>query len=144
MKIVPSSFTAMTELQIPRVGCGAVVRDADGRILLIQRGRDPERGHWGLPGGKVDWMETVEAAVVREVREETALEVQLLRLLCVADHFEPALAQHWVAPIYEARATTCTEASIQEPGVQTGLGWFAVDSLPQPLTQATVQALARL
>ncbi|MFB3128375.1 MAG: NUDIX domain-containing protein, partial [Lysobacteraceae bacterium] len=67
----------MTELQIPRVGCGAVVRDADGRILLIQRGRDPERGHWGLPGGKVDWMETVEAAVVREVREETALEVTL-------------------------------------------------------------------
>ena len=93
----------MTELQIPRVGCGAVVRDADGRILLIQRGRDPERGHWGLPGGKVDWMETVEAAVVRETREETALEVTLLRLLCVADHFEPTLAQHWVAPIFEAR-----------------------------------------
>ncbi len=137
-------FSAMTELQIPRVGCGAVVRDADGRILLIQRGRDPERGHWGLPGGKVDWMETVEAAVVREIREETALEVTLLRLLCVADHFEPALAQHWVAPIFEARAAAGAEASIQEPGVQTGLGWFALDALPQPLTQATVQALARL
>ena len=95
----------MTELQIPRVGCGAVVRDADGRILLIQRGRDPERGHWGLPGGKVDWMETVEAAVVRETREETALEVTLQRLLCLADHFEPTLAQHWVAPIFEAPGT---------------------------------------
>jgi len=97
-----------------------------------------------MPGGKVDWMETVEAAVVREIREETALEVTLLRLLCVADHFEPALAQHWVAPIFEARAAAGAEASIQEPGVQTGLGWFALDALPRPLTQATVQALARL
>lgn len=121
----------MTELQIPRFGCGAVVRDADGRILLIQRGRDPERGHWGLPGGKVDWMETVEAAVVREIREETALEVTLLRLLCVADHFEPALAQHWVAPIFEARAAAGAEASIQEPGGGRP-GWAGSRWMPCP------------
>ncbi|WP_155518707.1 NUDIX domain-containing protein, partial [Xanthomonas euvesicatoria] len=49
----------------PRVGCGAFIQRADGRLLLVLRGRAPEQGHWGLPGGKVDWMETVEATVVR-------------------------------------------------------------------------------
>ncbi|HIE0125926.1 NUDIX domain-containing protein [Stenotrophomonas maltophilia] len=47
----------MSELQIPRVGCGTVVHGAQGHILLIQRGRNPERGHWGSPGCKVDWYE---------------------------------------------------------------------------------------
>ena len=46
-----------TDLQQPRLGCGAVIQRADGAILLVQRGRPPEQGHWGLPGGKVDWME---------------------------------------------------------------------------------------
>ena len=42
-----------TDLQQPRLGCGAVIQRADGAILLVQRGRPPEQGHWGLPGGKV-------------------------------------------------------------------------------------------
>lgn len=138
-----TEFT-VSDPQIPRLGCGAIVRDAEGRVLLIRRGREPEVGHWGLPGGKVDWMETVEDAIVREIREETSLHVRLTRLICVANHFEPVLNQHWVAPVYEAHIIDSTCASIQEPGVQTGLAWYSIDALPQPLTVATIQAIARL
>jgi len=133
-----------TAAQQPRVGCGAVIQRADGAVLLVQRGRPPEQGHWGLPGGKVDWMETVEAAVVREVREETGLRVAIQRLLCVVDHFEPALQQHWIAPVYLVRTLDDTTAVLQEPEVLLALGWFSPDALPAPLTLSARQGLAQL
>jgi 8-oxo-dGTP diphosphatase len=54
---------------------GAVIHDPTGRLLLIQRGHDPHRGLWSLPGGRIEAGESPEEAVVREVREETGLEV---------------------------------------------------------------------
>ncbi|NWF34977.1 NUDIX domain-containing protein [Stenotrophomonas sp. SAM-B] len=131
-------------LQQPRLGCGAVIQRADGAILLVQRGRQPEQGHWGLPGGKVDWMEKVEDAVVREVLEETGLEVTVERLLCVVDHFEPALGQHWVAPVYLARVPATAQATLREPEAILALDWFQPDALPALLTVSATQGLAQL
>jgi ADP-ribose pyrophosphatase YjhB (NUDIX family) len=54
---------------------GAVVHDAAGRLLLIRRGHEPHRGLWSLPGGRIEAGESPEEAVVREVREETGLDV---------------------------------------------------------------------
>jgi 8-oxo-dGTP diphosphatase len=54
---------------------GAVVRDPAGRLLVIRRGRPPGEGLWSLPGGRVESGETDAVAVVREVREETGLDV---------------------------------------------------------------------
>ena len=63
-------------VSLPVVPCvGAVVHDAAGRLLLVQRGREPHRGRWSLPGGRVEAGESPEQAVEREVREETGLSV---------------------------------------------------------------------
>lgn len=55
---------------------GAVVHDAAGRLLMIRRGTPPGRGLWTLPGGRVEPGESDEAAVVRELLEETGLHVK--------------------------------------------------------------------
>lgn len=130
----------------PRVGCGAFIQRADGHLLLVLRGRAPEQGHWGLPGGKVDWMETVEHAVVREVLEETGLHVQLRGVLCIVSYFEPELTpqQHWVAPVYVAAIRGSEHAERREPEAIADIGWFALDALPKPLTTSTLQALQHL
>lgn len=60
---------------------GAVITDGAGRILLIQRGKPPGEGLWSVPGGRVEPGETDVAAVVREVREETGLVVNVGALL---------------------------------------------------------------
>src|SRR3989344_168461 len=55
----------------------------DNKLLLIERALNPYKGFWALPGGHVDWNETVEEAVEREVKEETNLIVISLQLLGV-------------------------------------------------------------
>ena len=57
----------------------AIIEFPNNKILLIKRGTVVFRGYWALPGGKVDAGETVEEAVVREVREETGLKVEIVR-----------------------------------------------------------------
>jgi ADP-ribose pyrophosphatase YjhB (NUDIX family) len=71
---------------ITRVPCvGAVIHDDSGRLLMILRGHDPGRGLWSIPGGRIEPGENAEAAVVREVREETGLDVRCGPLLGSAE-----------------------------------------------------------
>ena len=64
----------------PVVGVGGVVV-RDGRVLLVQRAREPMASRWTLPGGAVEVGETLEEAVRRELREETGLRVRVLELV---------------------------------------------------------------
>jgi ADP-ribose pyrophosphatase YjhB (NUDIX family) len=66
----------------PRIDAvGAIITDASGRLLLIKRGHEPEAGRWSLPGGRIEPGESDQQALVREVREETGLEVVPGRLI---------------------------------------------------------------
>lgn len=66
------------------VACvGGILHDPDGRLLLVQRAHDPGRGRWSLPGGRVEPGEDEHTALIREMREETGLQVRPGRLVAV-------------------------------------------------------------
>lgn len=126
----------------PRLGCGAAIVQGD-RLLLVRRLREPEAGCWGLPGGKVDWLEPVEQAVRREIEEELAIRLTSLCLLCVVDQIDAQRGEHWLAPVYLAD-TFDGEVRNVEPEKHSDIGWFALDGLPEPLTAATRKAACAL
>jgi 8-oxo-dGTP diphosphatase len=123
------------------VGCGAAIVD-EGRILLVKRRRPPEAGFWNLPGGKVGYLERIEAAIVRETLEETGLTIRLVRLLQLTEMLGQD-GQHWVSPVWLAKVEA-GEAQNLEPDKAEAVGWFPLRTPPAPLGQAAREAIAEL
>ena len=68
----------------PIVGVGGIVLDRD-LVLLVRRANEPLKGQWSIPGGAVEAGETLTAAVAREIREETGLEIEVGAIVEVLD-----------------------------------------------------------
>jgi 8-oxo-dGTP diphosphatase len=68
---------------------GALIFDDSGRILIVERGREPYRGQWSLPGGIVEVGETLKRATEREVLEETGLVVEAFRYFTIFERIVP-------------------------------------------------------
>lgn len=85
---------AFPDHPVPAVGA-IVFREA--AVLLVKRGQEPNRGRWSVPGGSLEVGETVEAAAVREVREETGVVARPLRPVYVMDFVDrdPADRVRW-------------------------------------------------
>jgi 8-oxo-dGTP diphosphatase len=90
----------------PLVGVGALIFRRD-RILMAQRGKEPLKGWWSLPGGALELGESLEDAVCREVLEETGLEVVPVKLFEVFERImrdaSGALEYHYVLIDYVCR-----------------------------------------
>ena len=119
----------MSPPERPSVGVGGVLI-REGRVLLIRRGKEPLRGRWVIPGGTVELGETLEQALVREMAEETGLEVTAGELLTVFDRIqreEGEVRYHYVIVDFlcsyvagEARAASDADA----------VAWVARRDLP--------------
>ena len=117
----------------------------DGRFVLIQRKNPPFEGMWALPGGFVDVGETVEAAAVREAREETGLDIELLALLNVYSDPSRDPRGHTVSVVYIARAAggdlqagdDAAAARLFAPGDAVDLAFDHALILEQALNAAT-------
>lgn len=106
----------------PKVAAVALVVDGDG-LVMVRRGVEPEFGKWAFPSGYVDRGEVVEAAAIREVKEETGLDVELERLIGVYSlEGNPVVLVVYSAFIVGGFVAVGHDAL----GVQT----FALDELP--------------
>lgn len=93
--------------EVPLVGVGAVVVDS-GRVLLVQRGNEPMKGRWSIPGGLLEIGESLAASLTREVREETGLLVEPIELIELLDRIHregDRVRYHYVIADYLCRVT---------------------------------------
>ncbi|PSH66327.1 MULTISPECIES: NUDIX domain-containing protein [Phyllobacterium] len=126
-------------MQSPGVGCGIVfLRDA--HILLLKRKKSPEAGAWGIPGGKVDFLETAEQAIRREALEETGLRAGAIALLGLSEQLFHDERQHWLGVLFLAQSYS-GEMQLLEPDKHGGIDWFSLDELPERLTLPTLHAI---
>jgi ADP-ribose pyrophosphatase YjhB (NUDIX family) len=115
-----------------------VIRDDEGRLLLIKRGHEPGAGLWSLPGGRIEPGETGTQALVREMREETGLTVKVGRLLGTVSR--PGLDGD-VIDISDYEATIIT-GSLTPGDDAADARWVdTADLESMPITDGLVEAL---
>lgn len=130
----------------PSAAVACFVRNAQGELLLVRRGKEPAKGTLDLPGGFVDMHETAEEAVRREVKEETGLEIRNCRYLfslpnlypysgfevhtldlvfvCEVDRFDEAAAADDAAEIVVARPETLRPADFGLSSIRTAVSRY--------------------
>ena len=122
----------------PKVAVGVLIQDA-GRLLLIKRGNDPERGKWSVPTGFVDSGEDPARAAVREALEETRLHVRVTGLLDVYARVRTTDGAD-ILIVYLAQVT----GGQLSPGDDAeAAGYFDPDELPELAFDSTAQLISR-
>lgn len=111
------------------------------RVLLGRRRGAHGAGEWSLPGGKLDLWETPTECAVREVKEETGLDVTNLRAGPFTDDPFPEEGLHFVTLYFRADAPT-GEPELLEPRKCEGWHWFPLNALPSPLFCGVEDVLA--
>jgi 8-oxo-dGTP diphosphatase len=110
--------------QSPMVGVHPLVIK-DGHLLLVKRAKEPSKGKWSLPGGRIELGESVYEAGRREVFEECSIEIEIERLLDVADMIlkddDGRISYHFVLIYLLARYKT---GDIKAQSDAAGIGWF--------------------
>jgi 8-oxo-dGTP diphosphatase len=126
----------------PVVGVGAVILDQE-RVLLVRRGQEPLKGQWSLPGGALELGETLEDGIRREVREETGLEVEPVRIVKVFDHIshdeDGRIRYHYVLIDYLCRVTGGSLACASDA---VDAKWTAWDDL-EGVAEFTVEVIRK-
>ena len=122
-----------------RIPCaGAIVFDEHRRLLLVRRGREPDRGRWSLPGGRCRPGEPAAAAACREVLEETGLRVVPTHLAGRVDRPAPGAAVYAI----EDYACTLVGGRLQPGDDAADARFVPVGELPElPLTRGLLDTL---
>ncbi|RLF08857.1 MAG: hypothetical protein DRJ62_07785 [Thermoprotei archaeon] len=128
----------------PLVGVGVLVRNG-GKVLLVKRRFEPDKGLWALPGGLVKLGEKVRDAAVREIEEETGIKIRIKRLIDVVDKIvlddSGSVKYHFVIVDFEGEPI---DGELRADPEVEDARWVEVDELSKmPLSETTRDLLAR-
>jgi 8-oxo-dGTP diphosphatase len=134
---------------LPVLAVGAVIWNHEDEIVLIRRGKAPRQDQWSIPGGHVEWGESLRDAVLREVREETGLSVEIAGLVDVVDLISRGesgeVMRHYVLVDFAARLLT---GDLVAGSDAADARWVPISQLREyPLwseTRRIIEASARL
>ncbi|EKD86049.1 MAG: MutT/NUDIX family protein [uncultured bacterium] len=121
------------------VSAGAVIINENGEILLTKRSQNAknEKGKWESPGGAVEFCETREDSIKREIKEELGVEIEIIRVLHTTDEILEKDKQHWVPTTYLTKIKKGQVPQIMEPEKCDEIGWFSLKNLPSPISYVT-------
>jgi len=128
----------------PIVGVGGVIVD-EGKVVLVRRKYEPLKGHWSLPGGMVEIGETLETALIREMREETGLVVDVGPVIEVFDRItrdeDRRVRYHFVLVDYVCRRT---EGALRAGSDVDAAIWVDAENLAEySLTEKATSVIQR-
>ena len=128
----------------PILGVGALIFEGD-EILLVERGREPLKGYWSLPGGVLETGESLKDGIRREVREETGLEIEPLEIAEVLERImrdaEGQAEYHYVLIDYICRVTGGTLGAADD---SSAVAWVKRGDLGDyKLTEGTLPVIER-
>lgn len=122
-------------------GVTALVRDEAGRVLL---GRRADNGLWALPSGIAEPAETMAATCVREVLEETGVEIEVVDLISIHTT-QPVVYPNGDRTVFVDHFFGCRAVGGQArvaDDESTEVGWFELGAFPEPLSGSVTRALA--
>ncbi len=125
------------------VGVGAIIVNAEGKIFLAKRGKKArnEVGKWECPGGGLEFGDSFEATIIREMKEEFGITISVGEPLEALNHLIVDEKQHWVALGFMCKIINGTP-KILEPDKCSEIGWFSVEEMAKmPLSLATKERL---
>jgi 8-oxo-dGTP diphosphatase len=126
-------MSGLRKMATPQVGVGVVIV-RDGKVLLGLRRGSHGAGAWALPGGHLEWGETIESCARREVREETGLDLGVVTQGPYTNDVMAAEGKHYVTCFVEAVGLS-GEAQVLEPTKCERWAWFAWSEMPENLFQ---------
>lgn len=114
------------------VGIGAIITNNESKFFLSKRGKKArnEKGKWEFPGGALEFGDSFEETIKREIREEFGIEIEVGEMVDVFNHLIPEEKQHWVALAYFCKIKNGTPA-ILEPEKSEEIGWFSLEEIKQ-------------
>ncbi len=123
----------------PRVG-SAVLVEHEGKFLLGKRNKKNAFGKWIIPGGGVDFGETIEEAGIREIKEETNLDVELVKFLCHKEIINLPGEYHGVVFFHLAKPKHLNFSASEDV---SEVGFFSIDEIKQMDILEAVEAVLR-
>lgn len=120
------------------VSAGAFIINSKGEVLLCKRSKNArnEKGKWEAPGGQVHFGETREQAIKREIKEELGVEIQIIRVLNIADEILKKDRQHWLPTTFLVKIKKGIP-KIMEPEKCDKIGWFSLNKIPKKISYIT-------